>query len=208
MRECPLFLLDGLPQEAQREYWQQITDRRSYCCGDIIYDSALAQAALAVVLSGEVCVFHGRVVMNILRVGDVFGAAALYGQDEPYASRVVAESACEVAFIPQDTVSRWMASEPRIGENYIRFLSDRIRFLNRRLATLTAGQTDGKLWRYLLAYAGDDGIVRISGGMTELAKRLNMGRSSLYRSLDSLADAGRIVRDGREIRIIHKEEDV
>ena len=40
----------------------------------------------------------------------------------------------------------------------------------------------------------------------ELAKRLNMGRSSLYRSLDSLVKDGRIVRDGREIRVIHKEE--
>lgn len=206
MTEYRLFLLDGLPCDTQQQYWQQVTERHTYHRGDTIYDSTLAQAALAVVLSGEVCVYHGRVVMNILRVGDVFGAAALYGQQEPYASRVVADSECEVAFVPQETVSRWMASEPRIAENYIRFLSDRIRFLNRRLATLTAGQTDGKLWRYLLAYAGEDGIVRISGGMTELAKRLNMGRSSLYRSLDSLAEDGRIVRDGREIRIIHKEE--
>ncbi len=206
MTECRLFLLEGLSPDVQQSYWRQVTDRHRYQRGDTIYDSALVRAALAVVLSGEVCVYHGRVVMNILRAGDVFGAAALYGRQEPYASHVVADSVCEVAFIPQETVSRWMASEPRIAENYIRFLSDRIRFLNRRLATLTAGQTDGKLWRYLLAYADDEGIVRISGGMTELAKRLNMGRSSLYRSLDSLADDGRIVRDGREIRIIHKEE--
>ncbi len=207
MTEYRLFLLDGLSSDAQQRYWQQITARHTYHRGDVIYDSERAQAALAIVLSGEVCVYHGRVVMNILRAGDVFGAAALYGQEEPYASRVVADSECEVAFVPQETVSRWMAAEPRIAENYIRFLSDRIRFLNRRLATLTAGQTDGKLWRYLLAYAGEDGIVRISGGMTELAKRLNMGRSSLYRSLDSLAEDGRIVRDGREIRVIHKEEE-
>ncbi len=208
MTECRLFLLEGLSPDAEQSYWRQVTERHRYQRGDTIYDSALARAALAVVLSGEVCVYHGRVVMNILRAGDVFGAAALYGLQEAYASRVVADSECEVAFIPQETVSRWMASEPRVAENYVRFLSDRIRFLNRRLATLTAGQTDGKLWRYLLAYADDEGVVRISGGMTELAKRLNMGRSSLYRSLDSLADDGRIARDGREIRIIHKEETV
>ena len=206
MTECSLFLLDGLPSETQQCYWREVTERNDYRRGDTIYDSSLARAALAVVLSGDVCVYHGRVVMNILHAGDVFGAAALYGQQEPYASRVVADSDCTVAFVPQQTVSRWMAGESRIAENYIRFLSDRIRFLNRRLATLTAGQTDGKLWRYLAAYAGEDGVVRLSGGMTELAKRLNMGRSSLYRSLDSLADAGRIVRDGREIRLIHKEE--
>ena len=96
--------------------------------------------------------------------------------------------------------------QPRIAENYVRFLSDRIRFLNRRLATLTAGQTDGKLWRFLLAYKGEDGTVHLPGGMTELAERLNMGRSSLYRSLDALTEAGRIERDGKTIRIIQEDE--
>ncbi len=100
-----------------------------------------------------------------------------------------------------------MAAVPRVGENYVTFLSDRIRFLNRRLSTLTAGQTDGKLWRYLLAHRGEDGVVSLPGGMTGLAETLNMGRSSLYRSLDALTAAGRICRQGKQIIVNHKEED-
>lgn len=207
MESGRLFLLEGLSPQAREHYWQQVVaNPRDYDRGETIYDSTLARPALALVLDGRVRVLHGRVVMNTLCAGDVFGAAALFGQAESYASRVVADSSCRVAFIPQETVSAWMAAEPRIAENYVRFLSDRIRFLNRRLATLTAGQTDGKLWRFLLAYKGEDGVVCLPGGMRELADRLNMGRSSLYRSLDALTAAGRIERHGKTIRIVQEDE--
>ena len=144
--------------------------------------------------------------MNDLLVGDVFGVAALFGSDEEYPSTVIAETDCDILFIPQETVVRWMASVPRVAENYVRFLSDRIRFLNLRLSTLTAGQADGKLWRWLLAHRDENGVVTVTDGMSELAERLDMGRSSLYRSLDALTALGRIRRERKKIYILRTEE--
>jgi CRP-like cAMP-binding protein len=138
--------------------------------------------------------------------GDVFGAAALFGTDEEYPSTIVAESDCRVMFIPQETVVRWMREVPMVAQNYVGFLSDRIRFLNRRLSTLTAGQADGKLWKYLLAHRDENGVVTVTGGMSELAERLDMGRSSLYRSLDSLTEMGKIRRERKKIYILKTEE--
>ena len=66
--------------------------------------------------------------------------------------------------------------------------------------------TDGRLWKYLLAHRDAAGVVTLSGGMNALAKRLDMGRSSLYRSLDALSDAGRIRREGKNIIILKMEE--
>lgn len=99
-----------------------------------------------------------------------------------------------------------MAALPMVAQNYVRFLSDRIRFLNRRLATLTAGQNDGKLWQYLQACREEDGRVTLLTGMTGLAKRLDMSRSSLYRSLDALEESGRIRRDGKCIFLLKQED--
>ncbi|MBQ8683665.1 MAG: Crp/Fnr family transcriptional regulator [Clostridia bacterium] len=182
-------------------------EERTYRKGAVIYDAGVSRRALAMVLEGALRVLHGKVVMKALYPGDVFGAAALFGSSEPYPSTVLAETDCRVVFIPQETVSAWMASVPRVGENYICFLSDRIRFLNRRLSTLTAGQTDGKLWRYLLAHRNREGVVHLSSGMTGLAETLDMGRSSLYRSLDSLIAAGRIRRQGKQIIVLKQEEE-
>lgn len=207
LKNPALFLFEGLTNE-EVSRCRQLADveERFFPKGETIYDPENACRALAFVLEGQVRVCHGRVVMNDLSAGDVFGAAALYGSSEPYPSTVMAVTPCRILLIPQETVSRWMTAVPKVGENYVRFLSDRIRFLNRRLSTLTAGQTDGKLWKYLLAHRDEDGVVTLSGGMTELAERLDMGRSSLYRSLDALTDAGRIRRQGKHIILLKTEE--
>ena len=207
MERDRLFLFEGLsPTEKSRCWDIDGGEEAAFAKDEVIYDSDRAKRALALVLEGSVRVLHGRVVMNELHAGDVFGAAALFGEEDPFPTTVAARTDCRVLFIPQTTVSAWMAAVPRVGENYIRFLSDRIRFLNRRLATLTAGHTDGKLWRYLLTHRDENGIAHLTGGIGELAKALNMGRSSLYRGLDALAADGKIARHGKEIKIILKEE--
>ncbi len=207
MERDTLFLLNGLTAEEKDRCWRiAAAEETTFEKGAVIYSSDHAARALALVLSGTVRVYHGRVVMNDLRAGGVFGAAALFGAGDPYPTTVTAHTACRILFLPQQTVSRWMAEVPRVGENYIRFLSDRIRFLNRRLSTLTAGDTDNKLWHYLLAHRDERGTVRLDGGMTALAETLDMSRSSLYRGLDALADTGKIHRRGKHIDIIIQED--
>lgn len=207
MKEVSLFLLKGLTRE-ELELCQRLaqTEEESYCKGDTIYTPQTAKRALAMVMEGHVRVLHGRVPTNDLVEGDVFGVAALFGTDEDYPSTIVAGSDCRVMYIPQETVVAWMKQVPQVAENYVGFLSDRIRFLNRRLATLTAGQADGKLWRYLLAHRDENGVVTVAEGMSELAERLDMGRSSLYRSLDTLTQIGRIRRERKKIIILNTEE--
>ncbi len=202
-----LFLLADLT-EAERNICRRLakTEEKTYCKGDTIYTPHTAKRALALILGGHVRVWQGRVVMNDLFSGDVFGVAALFGSDADYPSTVVAESACRILYIPQETVVAWMKTVPQVAENYVRFLSDRIRFLNLRLSTLTAGQADGKLWRYLLAHRDENGVVTVTDGMADLAERLDMGRSSLYRSLDALTEAGRIRRERKKIIILKTEE--
>lgn len=207
MQDLSLFLFDGLTEDEVCMCRKTAhTQELSYCKGETIYSPESAKKALALVLEGHVRVWQGRVVMNDLLAGDVFGVAALFGSEEDYPSTVVAETDCRILLIPQETVVRWMATVPRVAENYVGFLSDRIRFLNLRLSTLTAGQSDGKLWRYLLAHRDEHGVVTLQGGMTELAERLDMGRSSLYRSMDALTELGRIRRERKKIYILRTEE--
>lgn len=202
-----LFLLDGLTaEEVERCRRMAAPQELVFEKGEVIYDADHVRRALAFIVEGHARVLFDRVVMNDLYPGDVFGVAALYGSQETYPSVVTAITPCRVILLSQDTVSRWMAAVPLVGENYVRFLSDRIRFLNRRLSTLTAGQTEGRLWRYLLAHRDETGVVRITDGMTALAERLDMGRSSLYRSLDALTEAGMIRREGKLIFIEKMEE--
>lgn len=155
-------------------------------------------------LQGEAQVWRAgedgrRVVMNRLPAGSVFGAAALFGECEAYVTEISALRRCAVLFVSQQQASDWMRGHYAIAENYIRFLSGRIRFLNQKIAEFTDGQTEDRLVRYFLDHRSGDGRVILPGSLTELAQTLNIGRSSLYRSLDALTASGAVRREGRRI---------
>ncbi len=206
LKPSGLFLFDGLNQNEMDVCIRHVGNQyQRYRKGQVIYDPQCAQPALAYMLEGHARVMQGRVAMNDLFAGDTFGAAALFGSGDPFPTTVVAVTDCCLWLIPQEIVCRWMAEVPRVAENYIRFLSDRIRFLNQRIITLTAGTGDDRLWQYLRSHQDADGVVSSIGGMTALAERLDMGRSSLYRSLDALAAEGRIRKEGKKIIICKTE---
>lgn len=178
--------------------------------GAMIYSCHDFQRALGIVLCGAVQVSRTggdgrRVVMNTLFPGQIFGAAALFGECEAYVTEVDALRSAKVMFISQKVILDWMQQDYRIGENYIRFLSDRIRFLNQKIAGFTDGQADDRLKRYLLGHCSEDGQVTLPRSMVELAQSLNIGRSSLYRSLDALSAQGLIRREGKQMYVVSME---
>ena len=88
--------------------------------------------------------------------------------------------------------------------NYVRFLSDRIRFLNRKINLLANSSSENSLIGYLLNAAGRFGEeFRLEVSYTELARNLNIGRSSLYRAMDDLEEKNIIKRKGRNITLVN-----
>ena len=200
------FLFAGIPEEEQEALWAALSPPREFAKGESIYSCHDFQRALGILLQGEAEVSRSaadghRVVMNRLKAGDSFGAAALFGECPSYVTEIRAAVRCRVQFIPQVEMLQLMQRDFRLAENYIRFLSDRIRFLNGKIAAFTDGQTDDRLRRWLFQHCDEKGEVALPRSMVELAQTLNMGRSSLYRSLDALEDAGLIRREGRRIRV-------
>ena len=85
--------------------------------------------------------------------------------------------------------------------NYMAFLTDRVRFLNSRIAVYTSQGASGKLYSWLCANGdGDGALPKLS--MTKLAAALNMGRTSLYRAFDELEKQNLLVRKDGKVRVI------
>ena len=85
---------------------------------------------------------------------------------------------------------------------YIAFLSGRVRFLNEKIALFTEDSARQRVYRWLCANCGEKGSLPKGLSMTKLAAGLSMGRTSLYRALEELENAGLIVRDGKRIEVI------
>ncbi len=203
---CPLsafFLFDGLGEEALGAIERRLDPPVTYRRGQVVYNTDTFRRAVGLIVRGSVTVRSaGEVVITHLHAGEIFGVAALFdSEQETYVTEITADEESAVRFIPQELMSRLLAEFPLIAERYIRFLSDRVRFLNRKLSALTVGNTENRLYHYLLSHQDEQGTIQLPDTMTELAKALNMGRSSLYRALETLVQEGILIKVGKTYRI-------
>lgn len=182
-----------------------------FSAGEIIYDESNYRRSLGVVLAGkaevQASVRGHHVILNRLEPSRVFGAAGLFQEGEGYVTRIVALAETSILFIPQDLLTDFMRQDFKLAENYLAFLSQRIRFLNRKIAGFTQSGAEGKLARYLLDIAAgqDGGIVRLPASIKSISNALNLGRASLYRALLALTESGYIAREGKTIRLLDME---
>lgn len=162
----------------------------------VVYSPRHFRRSLGVVLSGQLQVTKGTLAVSVLEPGDLFGAAALYSDEPEFATTITARGSSRCLMLEQRLMDRLLAEQGKIRENYLRYLTGRIRFLSGRLQTLAQPGVEGKLARYLLSGGGG------SCPATELCQRLGVSRASLYRAFAALENSGLIVRRGKTITVV------
>ena len=197
-----IFLFDGAAEAAALAEGTDVTD---YSRGEIIYDAEACRRSLGVVLRGRaeaVSAARETTVLSVFAPGAVFGAAALFGMEQPYVSRIRAVSECAVQFLPEELLEQMFLAYPRTAVNYIAFLSSRVRLLNGKIAVLAQNDAEGRLYRYLAENCDESGRLPRPVAMTRLAATLNMGRTSLYRAMESLERKNLIVRKDGNMEVL------
>ena len=176
----------------------------------IIYDRTHYHKSLGIILKGKAEVtkdINGKKIkMSILESGDIFGAAAIFNDNDEYQTCIKAVNDCEILIISQEMLLKLFKENFSIAENYIRYLSGRIIFLNKKMENVAENSASIKLIKYLLDKAEYDSLkqvweINLDVNYKELAALLNMGRASLYREMDALTDKGIILKENRKIRI-------
>ncbi len=208
---CSCALFEGLPAHTVED-WAKRPDclRTEYRRAEIIYDKSHVQRRLGILLRGTVQVHKstddGRgLLISRLQPGSLFGAAALFHTQSGYVTILTAAEPCSAAFFSQELLLQLMRQEFSVAENYIRYLSGRILFLNAKIAQLSAGTAELRVARFLQQNAGADESGELwaqPGSITALASRLNLGRASVYRALDALERQGVIRREKSRILIL------
>lgn len=179
--------------------------RETYSAGDNVPYSE----SLCIVEKGKVRIESGRdghyVILNRVGAGEIFGAAYLF-TDHICTTRVIAEGECAVMVISKELITEILRCVPEAAINYIKTLSEKIDFLNRKIAAFTAGSAEARLAVYLSRdICEDDNESSLKISMTELANSLGIGRASLYRAIESLKQNDIIEYDGRRFKVINKK---
>lgn len=177
---------------------------------EVVYDKTNFSRSLGIVLEGRLRVTKENadkrpIVMSTLQRGAIFGAAALFNSEPEYATKITAIERSRVLFLPQRLVKRMIEREPDIAENYIRYLSERILFLNRKIYFLTAGTAEQRLAGFLLDNLAVGEFSEMPMTMHRLADALNMSRASLYRAFDELTASGAVSKQGKLVCINNAE---
>ena len=206
LSECPLFY--GCERAALSDVLIKAhAYKEDFVPGDVIRYQSKDAARIGIVLRGKLVVQsapESDAILNALSPGNCFGVSVLY-QSCGAKTLVRCQKNASVLFFDTDHLG-FFWEDPLLRQNLIRFLTDRIRFLNQKSACFTASDAATKLVVYLLANTGDDKNVCRFTSFAALARSLDLGRASLYRALDALESAGAIQKGSKQITVLSREK--
>lgn len=186
----------------------ETVSQQSYKSGEEIYSSENFKSAVGIILHGsaKVKTKDGSVIVGCLEENDIFGCQSLFLGSEYFTNKIVASANTTVFYLDKKAIIALMQLDSSFSLDYIRYLSERIYFLNKRIVNFTGGTAESRLANYLLSCFGDYKVYVTDRPMNQLAVSLDIGRASLYRALDSLIESGAIEREGKILRLINKEK--
>lgn len=184
-----------------------------FAAGETVFPHPQTDGCLCVLLQGRAKVFANApdateaALLRTMDVGAVFGVHCIFGENMAPQSRIVAQKPCRVLLIPSSLWEEILTAHPATMASYVRFLTQRIQFLNRKIRYLTAGCAERRLALYLLAEIPEDGVpTRLELSAVSLADLLDLGRASLYRAMDRLTEDGFLVRNGHEYTLLCRDK--
>lgn len=181
----------------------------NYCPSDVIFSPQSDDDRVAVIVRGRAEIIsslhHPKLLIKTVGKGAMFGISNLYAPDELFPTSIVAKSECKVLFIEAKAFSTLLESDIGMMKNFLRVLSEKILYLNKKIISYTIGSTEQKL-AYFLCENEIDGELGVNMSISDIAVMLNMGRASLYRALEKLEADGIISKSGRKIKIIDKSK--
>jgi CRP-like cAMP-binding protein len=102
-----------------------------------IYIPGQKGVALGIILRGKAEAFSADpgkdVLIRTLSAGDMFGVSSLFDKDAAFSSKIVSKGAARVLFISESSLSQLIENDQTIMYNYIKFMADRIRYLNEKI---------------------------------------------------------------------------
>ncbi len=196
-------MFNGLKNDELSSVYNLLGEPETIDKGNQLYKNGM----LGIIAEGHATIKRHNDMGNVITIrtisdGDIFGAASVFGSWKDGMSSIISDTACKVLYITEEKFCEILNIYPKIALNYIAYLSDRIRFLNRKLDAFTAKSTEERLYEFLLSQSDGDGKVVLNFGMAELARRLQVGRTSIYRDIESLESKKLINRDGHNFKIL------
>ena len=209
MKYDDFFLLNGLEKTEKVEIISNFSQPVLFKKGDIVYSNQQFSNAIGYILKGVAVAKadnQNETHLKTCEKGMSFGAAAVFGNSEHYISTITAKTDLEVLFVAENELLALFEKYPQTAVNYITFLSEKIRFLNKKLNVVSSSGTENTVFKYLTSLADKNGEILNFKNMSLVSKTLGISRASLYRALSDLEKSGYIIKENNYIKVIKNEK--
>ena len=201
------FLFHGFDAARLRRVLAGRGELALFSAGEAIFSPHRFKRAVVIFLLGKeeaVKIAEGRtVILNRFEPPMMFGAAAVFRQAQEYVTQITAKTKCLVLFLSDTELDGIFQEDFGAARNYIRFLSERIAFLNRKIDSFTQNSAEEKMALYLQDQCvGRSGEFSIRCSPTALARELGISRATVYRALERFSALGYIRRCGARLEIL------
>lgn len=184
------------------------TEIKSFKPGEEIFSPKNKERKLGLILSGEASVYstdtNHPVLLRSLMTGDAFGISNLFNEKDEFASTIIAKKQASVILFSQPTIKHMLDNSAEFRTAYIKFLSERICFLNKKISCFTAGTPERRLAVFLCSKS-DEQRFSLTLNANSLSDMLNVGRASLYRAFDKLITDGFIKKEAKTITVLDRK---
>ena len=175
--------------------------------GDLIYSDERFDKSVGFVLKGECTVERPKsdgqaLILNILSDFDSFGILAVFSCEEKFPTQIRAKKKSRVLFLSKDGVVGLIQKSPQIALNIIKFMSNKISFLNDKILTFSSDNVEQKTANELLLMHRKNNGQSFALNCKKTAESLNYGRASLYRAIEALESKGIIKYENKIITIL------
>ena len=201
------FLFSGIKRETVTHALSEMDyEVKLFAKNDSIYSPHEYEKKVGFVIHGECEVNRaksdgGAVILNVLGPSDSFGIMAVLSCDEEFPTTVTAKRDCKILFISDKSFLKIIKKYPTVAMNVIRFLSNKINFLNSKVATFSSDSVEEKLASFLLCEYKARFEPSFAFSPTRAAEKINVGRASLYRALSKFEDLGILCFQNKKIII-------
>ena len=181
-------------------------EKKSFVPGETIYSPSAFEKKIGFVFEGECQIEKfkenkANLPLNKISKYDSFGILAAFACEDSYPSQITAKKSATIIFITKSDILTLIKASNKVSLNLILFMSDRISFLNKKIATFSSDTVEQKFSNFLLNESKKQDCLSLSLNISKIATTLNVGRASLYRAIDSLSESKIIELENKKIII-------
>ena len=196
-------IFKGVEKERYFNYFKII----SYNNDDMIFNEGSICNHLSFILEGKLSIrtysVNGKEeIINTLSSGDIFGDIICFSENRNYIGHVIAEKNTLIAHVTKENWLNILNNNPTILLHFIESITNKTFKTKLENKILAHKNIEDRIYYYLNTKINNQNTIVDIKNVTDLAKKLNLPRPSVSRSLTLMEEKGLIKRNKNRIEVL------